>query len=52
MSNYHFFVPTRVIFGAGALDRLHEQTMPGNKALLVVSNGKSAIINGSLRPIL
>ena len=27
---------------------LHKQAMPGKKALLVISNGKSAITNGSL----
>lgn len=48
MSQYNFFAPTRVIFGAGALGQLHEQKMPGKKALLVVSNGKSALANGSL----
>ena len=48
MRNYNFYAPTRVIFGAGALDKLHEQAMPGKKALLVISNGKSTIANGSL----
>lgn len=48
MQNYHFFAPTRVIFGAGSLNMLHKQPMPGKKALLVISNGKSAIKNGSL----
>lgn len=48
MSSYNFFAPTRVIFGAGALDKLKEQPMPGKKALLVISNGKSTITNGSL----
>ena len=49
MNNYNFYAPTRVIFGTGALDKLHEQNMPGKKALLVISNGKSTIINGSLK---
>lgn len=48
MSSYNFFAPTRVIFGSGALDQLKEQPMPGKKALLVISNGKSTITNGSL----
>lgn len=48
MSNYNFYAPTRVIFGAGALSELHKQSMPGKKALLVISNGKSTIKNGSL----
>lgn len=45
---YMFFAPTRVLFGAGALGRLHDQKMPGRKALLAISNGKSAEKNGSL----
>ena len=48
MNSFHFFAPTRVIFGTGALDKLKDQTMPGKKALLVISNGTSAVRNGSL----
>lgn len=48
MNGFNFYAPTRVIFGAGALERLKEQEMPGKKALLVISNGKSAIRNGAL----
>ena len=33
---------------SGTLGQLHEQTMPGKKALLIISNGKSAIENGYL----
>lgn len=46
--NYNFFVPTRVLFGAGQLSHLHEQAMPGKKAMVVISNGKSTRENGSL----
>ena len=46
--NYNFYVPTRVLFGAGQLNHLHEQTMPGKKAMVVISNGKSTRENGSL----
>ena len=48
MSSYSFYGPTHVIFGAGALDKLKDQKMPGKKALLVTSNGTSTIKNGSL----
>ena len=44
---YDFFVPTKVLFGAGKLNELHMQEMPGKKALLLMSNGKSARRNGS-----
>lgn len=40
-------IPTKVIFGTGKLNELHNQTMPGEKPLLVISNGKSVKENGS-----
>ncbi len=46
--NYHFYVPTRVFFGAGELNNLHTLKMPGKKALLVISNGTSVRKNGAL----
>lgn len=39
---------TFMLFGAGQLNHLHEQTMPGKKAMVVISNGKSTRENGSL----
>lgn len=46
--SYNFFDPTRVLFGAGQLNHLHEQTMPGKKAMVVISNGKSIRESGAL----
>jgi alcohol dehydrogenase len=46
--SYDFTVPTRVFFGAGKLNEFHNQPMPGKKALLVISNGKSTRVNGYL----
>ncbi len=46
--SYNFFDPTRVLFGAGQLNHLHEQTMPGKKAMVVISNGKSTRESGAL----
>lgn len=46
--NFSFYNPTRILFGAGELNNLHKQTMPGKKALLLISNGKSTKVNGSL----
>lgn len=46
--NYDFNIPTRVMFGAGKLNELHNQQLPGKKALLVISNGKSTRVNGYL----
>lgn len=42
------YLPTLTHFGAGALNNLHAQRIPGKKALIVISNGKSTITNGSL----
>ena len=45
---FTFHVPTKVLFGAGVLKKLHEEKLPGKKALVVISNGKSTRTNGSL----
>ena len=47
--NYDMYVPTRVMFGTGMLDKLGEQSMPGKKALIIISNGKSTRANGYLK---
>lgn len=46
--SYIWNLPTRVLFGAGMVKELGKQEMPGKKALLVISNGKSARTNGGL----
>lgn len=43
------YSPTRLLFGAGQLNHLKEQQLPGKKALIVVSNGKSTKANGYLK---
>ena len=45
---YDMYVPTRVMFGLGMLNRLSEQPLPGKRALIVISNGKSTRANGYL----
>lgn len=45
---FQFFVPTKALFGAGKLDELHAQALPGKKALLIISNGKSTKVHGYL----
>ncbi|MBQ9727263.1 MAG: iron-containing alcohol dehydrogenase [Kiritimatiellae bacterium] len=45
---FTFHVPTKVLFGPGVLKKLHEEKLPGKKALVVISNGKSTRTNGSL----
>ncbi len=46
--NYQFNIPTRSLFGPGVLNELYSQPLPGKKALLVISNGKSTRANGYL----
>ena len=46
--NFNFYAPTRVLFGNGQLNNLNIQEMPGKKALIVISNGKSTKENGYL----
>ena len=45
---FNFYIPTRLIFGAGALNKLAENAGLGKKALVVISNGKSTKVNGYL----
>ena len=45
---YTWKVATKVLFGAGKLKELHKEALPGKKALVVISNGKSTRLNGSL----
>lgn len=52
MMSYQFYVPTRTLFGAGMLNELHNQTMPGKKAMVVISNGKSMKTTGTLDRVL
>mgnify|MGYP000024407297 FL=1 len=49
---YNFFNPTRVLFGAGQLENLHTQEMPGRKAMVVISNGKSTRESGALERVM
>lgn len=46
--SYDQFIPTRIMFGAGQLNNLHKEAMPGKKALIIISNGKSTHANGYL----
>lgn len=46
--SYDQFIPTRIMFGSGQLNNLHKQAMPGKKALIIISNGKSTHANGYL----
>ena len=45
--NFDFNNPTRILFGSGKLDELGNQPMPGKKALLLMSGGRSAKVSGA-----
>ena len=49
---FEFFVPSRIMFGSGALDELKDRALPGKKALLVTSCGSSAKRSGALDKVL
>ncbi|NBI73428.1 iron-containing alcohol dehydrogenase [Clostridiaceae bacterium] len=46
--NFNFNNPTNLIFGRGSLNELGGLPMPGKKALVLISNGKSTRENGYL----
>ncbi|MCU7494084.1 MAG: iron-containing alcohol dehydrogenase [Ignavibacteria bacterium] len=39
--NFQYFIPTKILFGAGMLDKLSTEKLPGKKALIVISGGSS-----------
>ena len=41
MKNFSYYMPSRIFFGPGELNRLATEPLPGKKALLVVSAGRS-----------
>ena len=43
--SYTFNIPTKVLFGTGRLGELHNEKMPGKKALIVISCGRSTKAN-------
>ena len=45
--HFDFNNPTRILFGSGALNDLGKQQMPGKKAMLLMSRGKSAKVSGA-----
>lgn len=39
--SFNYFIPSRILFGKGQLSKLHKQSLPGKKALIVTSAGTS-----------
>ncbi len=46
--SYIWNLPTKVLFGPGKIKDLPKENLPGKKALLLISNGKSVKENGAL----
>ncbi len=46
--NFTFFMPTKIVFGPGRLEALATEKLPGKKALVVISAGKSMRQSGYL----
>lgn len=46
--NFNFYMPSKIIFGCGSLDKLHQQKLPGKKAL-IVTGGTSVKKYGYLK---
>ena len=51
MSHFRIYIPTRTLFGAGMVKELHNQQLPGKKAMIVISNGRSTKDNGYLNRV-
>ena len=41
MNGFDYYIPTKILFGAGKLDQLATEPLPGKKALIVISCGTS-----------
>lgn len=39
--SFNYYMPSRILFGKGKLKELHQQSLPGRKALIVTSAGQS-----------
>lgn len=51
MNKFQYYIPTRILFGKGALNDLHKQALPGKKALIVITAGKSMKAYGYLQRV-
>ncbi len=45
---FDYYIPTKILFGPGKLNKLKKQKLPGRKALIVISGGTSMKKNGYL----
>lgn len=38
---FNYYIPTKILFGPGKLNELQKEPLPGKKALIVTTSGKS-----------
>ena len=50
--NFTYSIPTRILFGPGSFNSLGREKLPGTKALVVITAGKSMRANGYLDRLL
>jgi alcohol dehydrogenase len=48
--NFNYYIPTKILFGSGKLNELAKETLPGQKALIVIG-GRSMKANGYLERV-
>lgn len=48
---FNYYIPTKILFGRGKLNELHKEKLPGKKALIVISAGRSMRENGYLNRV-
>ncbi len=49
--NFDYYIPTKILFGAGKLNQLATEKLPGKKALIVISSGTSMHKHGYLKRV-
>ncbi len=47
-TDFMLYTPTKLLFGCGKLNELGNQALPGKKALLLISSGKSVRVSDTL----
>lgn len=49
--DFKYYLPTKVLFGCDKLEQLHQQKLPGRKALIVTTIGNSMVKYGQLNKV-
>lgn len=49
MSDFQYYVPTKVYFGNGSLEKLATMDLPGKKAMICMTEGGEAVCGKNCR---